>query len=49
MEINDMFSVIRFTKRREAVRHSLEDVQLNIKHPSYSFEVLTSLHVSDKL
>lgn len=49
MEIYDMFSVVRFTKMREAVRNSREDVQLNMKHLSYSLEVLTRLHVSDKL
>lgn len=44
-----MFSIVRFTKMREAVRSSLEDVQLNMKYPSYSPEIFTSLPVSDKL
>lgn len=31
------------------LRSSLEDVQLNMKHPSYSLEVHVSLHVNDRL
>lgn len=30
-------------------RSSLENIQLNMKHPSYSLNDLPSLHVNDKL
>lgn len=36
-------------RKRLGVRSSLEDVQLNMKHPNYFLEVLISLHVNDKL
>lgn len=49
MEINGYWCVCQNYGKRVGDRSSLENVQLNMKHPSYSLKVLPSLHINDKL